>query len=105
MTRDQTPAHNTIPIEALAARVARAVCRFLQVSSPVRVSFLFPVRLRPKQERAGHDASPNWWIGGRGGITERDIILVGLIHVTQGSWQPILQLNRFVISPTSNMRR
>ena len=32
MTRDQTPAHNTIPTEALAARVARAVCRFLQVS-------------------------------------------------------------------------
>lgn len=34
MTRDQTPAHNTISIEALAARVARAVQRFLQVSSP-----------------------------------------------------------------------
>jgi hypothetical protein len=38
MTRDQTPVHNTIPMEALAAllavRVARAVCRFLQVSSP-----------------------------------------------------------------------
>ena len=34
MTRDQTPQHNTIPIESLAARVARAVCRFLQVSSP-----------------------------------------------------------------------
>ena len=34
MTRDQTPAHNMIPIEALAARVARAVQRFLEVSSP-----------------------------------------------------------------------
>jgi len=34
MIRDQTPAHNTISIEALAARVARAVDRFLQVSSP-----------------------------------------------------------------------
>ena len=34
MTRDQSQARNTIPIEALAARVARAVCRFLQVSPP-----------------------------------------------------------------------
>jgi hypothetical protein len=34
MTRDQTPAHNTISVEALAARVARAVDRFLRVSSP-----------------------------------------------------------------------
>jgi len=34
MTKDQTPKHNTIPLEALAARVARAVCKFLQVSSP-----------------------------------------------------------------------
>jgi hypothetical protein len=34
MTRDQSPAHNTISVEALAARVARVVQRFLQVSSP-----------------------------------------------------------------------
>ena len=47
--------------------------------------------------------SPNWFIG-RGGITPNDIILVGLIHVTQGSWQPILQLNRYVFSQSSNIR-
>ena len=70
----------------------------------VRVSCLFFVRLRPKQARAGHHASPNWWIGGQGGITEGHIILVGLIHVTQGSWQPILQLNSFVPLPTADMR-
>ena len=32
MTRDQSQARNMISIEVLAARVARAVCRFLQVS-------------------------------------------------------------------------
>ena len=37
MIRDQTPAHNTITIEALAARVAHAVCMFLLVSSTVRI--------------------------------------------------------------------
>ncbi|KAF8494388.1 hypothetical protein F5888DRAFT_655532 [Russula emetica] len=85
MTRDQTPAHNTIPMEALAARVARAVCRFLQDCAGQRCT------------------SPAWFIG-RGGITANDIILVGLIQVTQGSWQPILQLNRFVFSQSSNIR-
>ena len=32
MTRDQTPAHNTIPVEKFAKRVASAVCRFIDVS-------------------------------------------------------------------------
>ena len=29
MTKDQTQARNTIPLEVLAARVARVVCRIL----------------------------------------------------------------------------
>jgi len=77
MTRDQTQDHNTITMEALAARVARAVGRFLQ-------------------DRAGQQSTSSPWSIGPGGITDHDIILVGLIDVTQGSWQPILQLNRFV---------
>ncbi len=44
---------------------------------------------------------PSWWVG-RGGITANDIILIGLLHVTQGSWQPILQLNRFIIPQSSS---
>ena len=32
MTKDQTPAHNTITVETFAKRVAAAVCRFLHVS-------------------------------------------------------------------------
>jgi hypothetical protein len=102
MTRDQTPNHNTIPIESLAARVARAVCRFLQVSSLSGSFGHFFVRLRPKQEAAGQQGNfPDWSIGR---ITANDIILVGLLHVTQGSWQPILQLNRYVISQSSRIR-
>ena len=26
-----------------------------------------------------------------------DIILIGLIHVTQESWRPILQLDRYIV--------
>ncbi|KAH9955870.1 hypothetical protein BC827DRAFT_1140424 [Russula dissimulans] len=32
MTRDQTLAHRTIPLEKLAKRLARAVCKFLEVN-------------------------------------------------------------------------
>jgi len=35
MTKDQTPAHNTITVEKFAKRVAAAVCRFLDVSPAV----------------------------------------------------------------------
>jgi len=33
MTRDQTVTHSTITLEKLAKRVARAVCKFLEVSA------------------------------------------------------------------------
>jgi len=39
---------------------------------------------------------PNWRIGA-GGITKEQVILIGVVHVSQGSWQPILQLNRYVV--------
>ena len=40
---------------------------------------------------------PNWRIGGGlGGITKEQVLLIGAVHVTYGSLQPILQLNRYV---------
>ena len=39
---------------------------------------------------------PRWLIGGRG-ITPDDVVLIGAVHVSQGSWMPILQVNRFVL--------
>ncbi|KAF8494395.1 hypothetical protein F5888DRAFT_1805574 [Russula emetica] len=79
MTRDQTQTHNPIPMVTLAVSVARA-------------------------DRAGQKCTSPAWFVGRGGITANDIILVGLIEVTQENWQPILQLNRFVFSQSSNIR-
>lgn len=110
MTRDQTVAHNTITLAKFAKRVANAVVRFLDVSNP------FVLRaLRGLEQFNGHShfptaptsflvqeaeqlqwQNPNWWIGA-GGITKEDVILVGVVHVSQGSWQPILQLNRYVV--------
>ena len=42
MTKDQTPAHNTITVEKFAKRVASAVCRFMDVSSLSFFFFLSP---------------------------------------------------------------
>ena len=45
-----------------------------------------------------HSANLQWRIGGQDGITADNVILIGLINVSQGSWKPILQLNRYIIS-------
>ena len=96
MTRDQTQNQNTISLETLAARVAGAVCRILEVS--LSESSLQPSSDRSKMNLARMQCQrPAWQVGGRGGVTENDIILIGLIQVSQGSWQPILQLNRYII--------
>ena len=36
------------------------------------------------------------WRTGPGGITRVDVIVIGAVHVSAGSWMPILQLNRYV---------
>jgi len=81
MTKDQTSAHNTITVEKFAKRVAATVCRFLD-------------QLVEAERLEGQD--PNWRIGA-GGITKEQVILIGVVHVSQGSWQPILQLNHYVV--------
>jgi hypothetical protein len=52
-----------------------------------------------RQEAAqmnGHN--PAWRVGRSTGIRKEEVNLIGLVQVSQGSWQPILQLNRFIIS-------
>ena len=39
------------------------------------------------------DGFPQWRIGPNA-IVRRDITIVGVAHVSSGSWMPILQLNR-----------
>ena len=35
-----------------------------------------------------------WQIGEAGRIKQEDVIIIGAINVSAGSWMPILQLNR-----------
>ena len=40
---------------------------------------------------------PRWQIGAGGGITQEHVKVIGVIHVSAGSWMPIIQLTRYVI--------
>lgn len=66
-------------------------------SESVGIFSAFSLRLRLEQIGAGQQCGlPAWRVGGQGGITANEIILIGLIQVTEGSWQPILQLERHI---------
>ncbi|KAI0301642.1 hypothetical protein B0F90DRAFT_1628618 [Multifurca ochricompacta] len=75
-TRDETPNRNPITFEKFVRHIGRSVDKFMSEA----VSEL-------------HQGDPRWRIGS-GGITRNDIILVGAVHVSSGSWMPIIQLNR-----------
>jgi hypothetical protein len=36
------------------------------------------------------------WRIGPGGIQRSDIVIIGAVHVSAGSWMPIMQLNRYI---------
>jgi hypothetical protein len=40
-------------------------------------------------------SDPRWRIG-MNEITQRDVKIVGAVHVSAGSWMPIIQLTRYV---------
>ena len=47
-------------------------------------------------ELDGEDVRREQWHIGPGGIQRHDITLIGAIHVSAGTWMPILQLNRYI---------
>ncbi|KZV67047.1 hypothetical protein PENSPDRAFT_551577, partial [Peniophora sp. CONT] len=75
--QDQTRDRNPITLGRLVEHVARTVQRFME---------------RPPQ-RNEDDFDPRWIVGPQG-ITMNDIVLVGIVHSSAGSWQPILRLSR-----------
>ncbi|KAH9976822.1 hypothetical protein BGW80DRAFT_1250275 [Lactifluus volemus] len=84
MLKDQTSTHNTITLEKF-----QNVCNCgVQVPG-------WLTSVQEAQWIRGED--PNWQVG-NGGITKEHVILIGVVHVSQGSWQPILQLNHYVFS-------
>ncbi|KAI0270565.1 hypothetical protein BC834DRAFT_861988 [Gloeopeniophorella convolvens] len=82
MIRDQTPHRRTITLEKLAKRIASGVIRFLEGPE------------RREQAQGRRDQEYRKWRVEREQINKRRIWLIGLVQVSQGSWQPILQLDQ-----------
>ncbi|KAF8274598.1 hypothetical protein EI94DRAFT_1794363 [Lactarius quietus] len=81
--RDETAGHNQITISRFAHHVGRSVDAFLKncESDPGYTD----------------DAKRMQWQIGPQGIQRSEIIVIGAIHVSAGSWMPILQLSRYII--------
>ncbi|KAI0259807.1 hypothetical protein BC834DRAFT_846535 [Gloeopeniophorella convolvens] len=77
--RDETSARNPITNARFAQIIGRSVLAFL------------------KECRPGPSAPHSKWAIGVGNVQYSDIIVIGAVHVSAGSWMPILQLNRFVL--------
>ncbi|KAI9511571.1 hypothetical protein F5148DRAFT_974910 [Russula earlei] len=76
--RDQTPARNPVTLERLVKHVGSRVRQFL--SDCVQVQ----------------SADPRWAVG-YGGINVNEVMLIGVVQVSAGSWIPILQLMERVV--------
>ncbi|KAI9447194.1 hypothetical protein BJY52DRAFT_1193522 [Lactarius psammicola] len=79
--RDETHARNPITVARFMRHVGTSVDKFL----------------RECASNGPAATDPRWQIGGRGGITPEEVKVIGAIHVSAGSWMPIIQLTRYVI--------
>ncbi|KAH9172482.1 hypothetical protein EDB89DRAFT_2242924 [Lactarius sanguifluus] len=80
-TRDETHARNPITLRRFMRHVGTSVDKFL----------------RECMAQGQMATDPRWQIGGHGGITQAEVKVIGAIHVSAGSWMPIIQLTRYVI--------
>jgi len=76
--RDDTRWRNPITMAKFAQHVGRCVSDFFQ-------------------DCEGRPTPDSKWKVGTGGITPNEVVVLGAIHVSSGSWQPILALTKVVI--------
>lgn len=79
-TRDETHARNPITVARFMRHVGTSVEKFLKECMEGR-----------------HVATDHRWrVGIHGGVTQEHVKVIGAIHVSAGSWMPIIQLTRYV---------
>ncbi|KAN0131711.1 hypothetical protein V8E53_010553, partial [Lactarius tabidus] len=76
--RDESSARNAITMSRFVGQVGRTVDNFLRV-----------------HPECVDDPRKQWRIG-PGGVQRSDIIIIGAVHISAGSWMPIMQLNRYI---------
>jgi len=80
--KDQTPARNPISFERFVKHVGSRVQQFLVECERIP---LHPLNQNSK------------WIVGHGRIPCDEVVLIGIVQVSAGSWMPILQLRSHVV--------
>ncbi|KAH9034899.1 hypothetical protein EDB85DRAFT_966951 [Lactarius pseudohatsudake] len=80
--RDETSKHSPISISRFAHHIGRSVDTFLKAYEP---------------DPGCTDDRRKMWEIGPCGIRRNDIMVIGAIHVSAGSWMPILQLSRYIL--------
>jgi len=83
-TRDETHARNPITRARFMKHVATSVDKFLDLCL-----------------RDGYGGDVNWRIGIHG-ITQGHVKIIGAVHVSAGSWMPIIQLTEHVFQGHTN---
>ncbi|KAI9447192.1 hypothetical protein BJY52DRAFT_364343 [Lactarius psammicola] len=79
--RDETRARNPITIARFMRHVGTSVDKFF----------------RDCVSNGDVATDPRWQIGMNGGIMQEQVKVIGAIHISAGSWMPIIQLTRYVI--------
>ena len=95
--RDERPQHNTVTLSKFAQHVGRSVDVFIKVRSWPKAcagTHLF-LSQQKRQLDTTEYLVPQWQIGG-GGVQPHEIVIVGAVQVSSGSWMPILQLTRYI---------
>ena len=97
-TRDFKATPGPITKEKLAKSIAKVVDRFITVSSfPItgvnHLILLPPIFQETTETQMVYGSNPAWKVGD-GGIGLDDLVLIALLHVSRGSWQVVLCLNR-----------
>jgi hypothetical protein len=90
----QTQPRETISLETFAKHVAKKTIKFMEVILILVPKFLqeTDVRIYQNPKDNDNDGDQRYPIGDKH-ISPRDIMLIGTVHVSHGSWMPILQLN------------
>ncbi|KAI0290562.1 hypothetical protein BC826DRAFT_913013, partial [Russula brevipes] len=81
--RDDTRWRKPITLAKFAQHIGRCVSDFIQVQTLGLID-------------VDNNSRALWKIGG-GGILPNEVLVLGAIHVSSGTWQPILALTKVVI--------
>ncbi|KAF8269729.1 hypothetical protein EI94DRAFT_1573197 [Lactarius quietus] len=80
--RDESRTRKPITMARFVSQVGRTVDTFLQVC---------------ESDSGCDDGRHKPWQIGAGGIQRSDIVLIGAVHVSAGSWMLIMQLSRYIL--------